>query len=883
MAAPPESLNTALPGKPVTWRNLWQMPTIIISIALIVIGLRSAIKPPAPDDFPGALDQVEQFIAQGKIDPAFQLLREVIEPSIGKASVAEQARFHALCGDLTAAAQDASDLCSNENNQHIIEQYAKAQELGLALSPVRLERWAQALLNLDDFAGARTKLAELRAMAAGAPEPKAQGLQDDSTPGHAPASDDAPAPSHLGAGETEHVAQAEPPETRDSGVTELETQASAAQAAAARLFRHIIERELASPRLEPEQLMEMLAEHRMTQRLTPGEEAWVAARLAELRLETGKPALAVDGLLVEMRRIEGDAAGHAGDPANFGELYVLLGHGYLEMGRSDMARQHLNRALTMLGPSEPARGDALALVGQIDLAHGEHDAAFDRFNTVVDEFVGTRACLPAMLGRAEVHSILGDHAAAQNDFREVASLLQRSPPRRDVTADVVARRLCDRHDAALALGRFEQALEYASIAEMLFEGDDVPQHVLLRVASTNRQIAENLLASLGRQGDVPVDPSQLDPAVRYEAHRRFDEAGRDYLRHVAARGDTPLSDEDWGSSLWAAADCFDRAGEQGRAIAEFERYLGSRAPDDSRRAEAMFRIALAYHAQMKYEKAIEWYQQVLADRTRSSFAARCHVPLARCQAATGRTAEARQTLQQVLAGERLLDPTARDYRDALIELGRLHHDQNEFTHAIERLAEARQRYPDDPRRPEIDFLLADSYRGSALEIDQRLADEAGVSPVEAGRLRSMRAEYLQNALQLFGEIVDRYAPSAGRSAPPGMHDMLRRAHLYRADCAFALGQYEHSVELYEMASRQFADGASSMYALVQIVNCYSAVGDDERAAAAHQRALLRLRQLPESAFAAGDALMDRGAWERWLSSNPAGRQITASAHTDAGG
>jgi len=62
-----------------------------------------------------------------------------------------------------------------------------------------------------------------------------------------------------------------------------------------------------------------------------------------------------------------------------------------------------------------------------------------------------------------------------------------------------------------------------------------------------------------------------------------------------------------------------------------------------------------------------------------------------------------------------------------------------------------------------------------------------------------------------------------------------------------------------------------MTALIQIVNCYSYLGDTPRAQAAHRRALLRLEALPDEAFDASDALLDRAAWERWLKNMPVGQ------------
>ena len=67
-----------------------------------------------------------------------------------------------------------------------------------------------------------------------------------------------------------------------------------------------------------------------------------------------------------------------------------------------------------------------------------------------------------------------------------------------------------------------------------------------------------------------------------------------------------------------------------------------------------------------------------------------------------------------------------------------------------------------------------------------------------------------------------------------------------------------------------------MTALIQIVNCYSNLGDAARAQAAHRRALLRLDALPDEAFEASDALLDRAAWERWLKNMPVG-QASADA------
>ena len=134
----------------------------------------------------------------------------------------------------------------------------------------------------------------------------------------------------------------------------------------------------------------------------------------------------------------------------------------------------------------------------------------------------------------------------------------------------------------------------------------------------------------------------------------------------------------------------------------------------------MFRLAQAYHAEMEYELAARYYEQVIAEPPRSTDASQSHVPLARCYQALGRRPEAEQQLRQVVAGERHLTPGAIDYRDALVELGKLYYDSGEYVSAIEHLDKAAKRYRDDPRINEILFRLSDSYKRHAEVIEEQL-------------------------------------------------------------------------------------------------------------------------------------------------------------------
>jgi tetratricopeptide (TPR) repeat protein len=183
---------------------------------------------------------------------------------------------------------------------------------------------------------------------------------------------------------------------------------------------------------------------------------------------------------------------------------------------------------------------------------------------------------------------------------------------------------------------------------------------------------------------------------------------------------------------------------------------------------------------------------------------------------------------------------------------------------------------------EARYLMADSYRASAIQMGERATADANMPPSEVGRLNAIRDDQLRMALDLFGQVSESIVADANGKAAMYQQHIIRRAALYRADCAFQLREFAQAIDLYDHAARQYSDHQSSMYALIQIVNAYNALGDSERAAAAHHRALVRLKQLPEEAFHPTEALMDRAAWEQWLESNPVSPARTAAAAAPTG-
>ncbi len=795
------------------WGNLWQVPAIVLSAALIFLGISIATHRQPDNDFRGALDQVEQLLTGGQLDLAASQLNDVIEPNLYLASQPEQARFHALVGDWIAASQADQEIDVLENHRRVAQQYATAEDLGARMGPARLERFALALIAVGDREEAQRLLAELDGLSAA---------------GGDAALDIRRRRNHV--------------------------------------LRRFVDDSLRQTDLPFESLMKLLEQYRRDPLLRAADSVWAVARMAELRLERGFTQEAVDRLLVDMRRFEIDQPQSEG--VNFGELYTLLARGYYDLGEHADAEFNLHLAMGQFIGPESQRGDTLVLLGQVDVANGRWREAFERFDEVVRDFVSTRSYLPGLLGRAEVHSVLGDHNLSLADYQRIHDLLPMAGPRRDVTAQRVAHSLTERHEATLMAGKLEVALQFVTLAKAMFEPGQVPVGILLRLAYTSRQRADDLLRSaLGTDEVVLSRLSEVDPATRHEAIQHYRRAGDYYVRH--ARGIAGASDQDetWADSLWLAADSYDLAGYREFAATHFTEYIAGRSEADPRRPEAIFRLGQCYQAESDFQMAVNYYEQVLVDHPRSQYAAGAHVPLARCFLELGRRHEAQQRLEQVLQGNVQLDPNAPEYREALFELGALFYDAGEYVPAIENLSKAYQRYPEDARSNEILFQLADSHRRHANDLRDQLEDPV-LAPSERQRLGTLRAQQLEQALELYSELCRRDDPSGPPPTDYTQRRFIRDAYLYQGDCAFELELFDQAVQFYDATAQRFPEHHSSLTALIQIVNCYYKLGDPNRARVAHNRALVRLRQLPESVFEAPDSLLDRDAWARWLQNIP---------------
>lgn len=456
-----------------SWSNLWQIPSILVSLVVIAIGLYVAMQRAPANDFDGAFDRVEELIATEQFDLAAVQLNDVIEPNLAEADALQQARFEATVADWIVTSQKAADLDLETNNRRIVDHYVRASDLGLPMSAVRIERWANASISLGDLHAARENLDrmdEMTGASGGGPDIRGR---------------------------------------RNS------------------VLRRLVEISLRRPELSGASMMELLEGYRSDPMLEDGDELWAIARQAQLRTELGQADDAVAHLLIDMRRFEPRL--EKNPDLSFGELYALLARSYYEMGNFAYAQFHVQQAMDATRNADPTRGTALVLLGQIAVAQGQWHDAFEFFDEVVRDYASTRSAIPGRLGRAEVYSILGDDDRSLADYRKLQQDLADGGPRRDVTADDVAGSLADRHDAALTMDRLPAALQYVLLAESMYPVGHVPADLFFRIASTSRQLADDAVAEV----IGPLDPKQRHAAN--EHYRRAGDYFVRHARTLAGR------------------------------------------------------------------------------------------------------------------------------------------------------------------------------------------------------------------------------------------------------------------------------------------------------------------------------------------------------------
>lgn len=665
-----------------------------------------------------------------------------------------------------------------------------------------------------------------------------------------------------------------------------------------RLTKLVVEANLRSTQPRDELTLELLSELSGIPSLNADDRAWVLARQAELLIASGRAEDAIVKLLPRIRvNVNAELK-----PDVEGELYLLLGRAYFDVGQNDAAIRQLEAADRLLEEGSVQRAQAELLLGRIYQTLGNLEGAKERFAQVVSGYSTTPSYLPAMLGLAEVEGAVGGSGAPEGGdaakelessiqrYAQIVDTLKTTSEKRELTRERVSSSLMERHQDRFQAGDLPSALRFAQLAESMYPDAEVPGPVHAALARTHRRIADEALAAAKERGGVDFKITDLNAVERTEIKQSFLAAADHYtsLAGLLAAFDNRA----YGEALWASADSYDLAGDLEQAKKAFSTYAQGSSDDDPRKPEAKFRLAQVFQAQRDYTSAAGLYKSLRESKASSGprrqggsfWGDQSIVPLARCLLADtnpDNNEEAEGLLLSVVEGS-VVAPDASEFREALIELGRLYyHSGNRYAKAIERLSEAVRRYPNDRRRDELQYWLADSLRLSAAQITTEL--KQSLPQAQRQELERTRGQRLRDAMTSYERVrvALEQRPSAKLSELDRIY--LRNANFYLGDCAFDLGDFDAAVKSYDAARQRYADDPASLVAMVQIVNAYVAQGRWAEARTANERAAQHLSRFPEAVWNRPDLPMERRHWERWLEARTLLDQTTTADAGEGGG
>lgn len=777
------------------WRDLWQVPALLAGVGLIAAGVLVARTTERADDYAGVLDDAGALIQRHEFERAVGLLNGTILPRLDAPEMTPtlRQRFHLLRGDAVALGQSDRMISNRANHELVIKEYGEAEQLLADLGPERQTRMAESLIALGRLDDAERRVQRVPSENA----ERRRGLQ-----------------------------------------------------------RKLVEAYMDRGEPGRGRALELLSQMSSDSGLSADDRVWALARQAQLRLDSGYPDEALEGLLRAVHRLEKPSG------QGVGALYLLLARAYHELGRMPEAVEQIERADALLAPQDEQRATLLTISGEIAQVQGTLPEARDLFWSVVEDYPQSAALHRALLGVAEIDALLGDIPESVAMYERLVEEVRRARTSDGVSVDRIAQSLLDQHQTRLTIEDYASAIDYARLADRLYTLDETPPAVILARAVGHRREAERLVAEAGVDPSRPVEIATIDPVTRAEIRAHYLDAGEHYLRHARA---TVLSDDlAFTDSLWMSGDSYDLAGETARTIEIFSEYAGG-LDDDPRLPGAVFRLAGAHQSQGDYDLAADLYRGLLDSHPNSAEAAASYVRLAQTymlDAVDENDMEAQRLLEQILSSGRLA-PDAVEFRDALVQLGRIHLRAGRYVPALETLGEVVERYPVDPEAVLLSFQLADALRLAAGEISDELSRES----MPAGRrrdLESRRERWLRQSLALYDGVRSTLDAVDERRRSDLQELVLRNAHFYRADCAFDLGEYDAAIRHYDAAAQRYARDPASLVAMVQIVNSYVELGRWQEARTANERARRRLRELPPEALDSPDLPMTRRHWERWL-------------------
>jgi len=634
------------------------------------------------------------------------------------------------------------------------------------------------------------------------------------------------------------------------------------------VVRRAVNQLLSPPVPDADRALSLLADVVAESSTSLDQRVWAIERQANIRLEQGFLDETITQLLREMPRIAG------ANTAARARLHLVLAKAYRLSGADRQAKLQIDFADQFSVPGDPHYAGVVLERARLFQRSGDASGARDLYSLVVERHADSPAYPWGLIGLGETEAVIGDDGLSIEAYETLIENYDALNIDTEPTRVQIYESLLERAGEALSQGEPALSVRYGVLGERAVGASATPAPLLAMMATAHEAVAEELAAGATTKLNPLVG---LDPSTRAEVQRHLLSAAT-YRRLFADRH--VLTDlRQYADALWRAGDLFDRAGDQREAIQTFKVYTDS-LPSDARHAEARFRMGEALRAVGDFAAASEIYRDLIAEREGTggvdigAWADASHVPLAQAylyDEDASNDAEAEELLQRAVDGT-MAGTQTELFRDALVELAMLYDRTDRPGRAIERLEEVVERYPDDRLIGLMTYRLGEANRRLADEIESTLAESLPPAIYKERtqlviRHREDSIVRYRDSMRMLGEKRE-----ADRSTIEEL--ALRNAHFYTGDVLSDLGRFDDAVMAYDLARDRYPGQASTLVALIQIVNAHLARDDLLRARTANERARRFYLSLPESAWDDPTLPMDRSDWEAWLA---ASAELLASA------
>ncbi len=661
------------------WREIWQVPTLGISVAALIIGLAvTAMHRPTPD-YEGLLDGAERRIEARRYVEALDVLNDKLGSLVGRSSFTPEyrRRFHTLRARALAFGQAELAVRQEVNDRNIVSEYREAERQGATLTPQDMLFLGQAYLGMGQIEPALTRADAMPPTE----RPKRHELY------------------RMAISQSD----VETPGGRDQIIEYVK--------------RFVVDPTLgindrAWAELQRARVLAATGDYTgVADRLLRSYPQWAQAapeRRAALSIELGAAQLELGDLEAARESLELGEQLADSQSTERGQAIVLLGRLDELAGNPMEARDRYQRVLRELGWAKAAQAARLGLA-EVYAADGETDLALDLFQAAISELqtggpgggVNADVLENALLMQHRVQAAAG-HA---QDALRYARLAEQVSNGERSAALVLA--LADAHAAVS-----DQLIERAGGPE----GGDADR--LLLDAATRDEVRTHLRSAGGyyalHADRVTLDEAAFErstwlSAVCFDRAGDLDLAEQKLTTFVTAISESPMRAE----ARYRLGRIYQARSRHSAAEEAFRSLIDDANNPDTGKGVGPFALK-AY---------VPLAETLLAD------------------ADPGNDREAMSLLERVLGGG-LVGPTSEEYRTALVQLGTLHYRGGAYMQAIERLREALARYEGERLEQVIRFKLADSFRlegeriGTALTQAMPGSERRELQRMREERLRS---------------------------------------------------------------------------------------------------------------------------------------------------